>query len=573
MKTLRPYQEEAVEILAEGGLNASGLGAGKTLISVETCRLLQLGRPPRILVVAPITTLRQWEATFVEQFPSLGVKNLVHIVGTHHRDRDNWALMTKKRPGVFIIGWEAMHGAVPEEIRRGGSRGKNANRAKPEVTMDAVRMAKSKGFVPPWTRTGIWDLMILDEVHRACNHRGVPYHVLKLIRAGRKLGLSATPGGNSPEGLWAVLNLLWPKKYANRWDWLYEHFHITETVVRGAPAPVRKIGNERRPGTVWGDIPAVVRFRTEEVYDQLPPVIERVVTVPMAPEQEEQYRDFEEQCLAWLSDQPVATPLPIEQRIRLRQAALGTLKAEEMARRVSYRLSHAEKTILDAWKAYQDERSDAAWGDFVRAYNSKLPRGEKHLLESRFQRILHKQAKLEQGIEFEDIDLDELDISYEEEADQLKLEAIKDILADLPDGEPLLVWTHSAKWARMAEKKLGSQAVAWTSSTTAARRRKIEDGFGTQWRVLIAQLQSLSTGVDWLKHTCRCEVIASCTEDEVMNQQAEGRLHRPGQKSPVQRWRLVTEGTIDDDVNLNNLEKRARMGSLYGDNVRRDEAA
>src|SRR5690606_41169223 len=161
-------------------------------------------------------------------------------------------------------------------------------------------------------------------------------------------------------------------------------------------------------------------------------------------------------------------------------------------------------------------------------HNRSLPRGARHLLESRLDRILHKQSKLARGIESEELTLDELDISFDETAQQPKLDAVRDILADLPDGEPLLVWTHSAKWARMAEKKLGSQAVAWTSRTTAARRVKIQEGFGTQWRVLIAQPQSLSTGVDWLKHACRCEVIASCTEDEVMNEQAEGRLHRPG---------------------------------------------
>lgn len=572
MKVLRKYQEEAVEILAEGGLNASGLGAGKTLISVEMCRLLNLGRAPRILVVAPITTLHQWEETFVEQFPSLGIKNLVHVVGTHRKNPETWSLMTKKRPGVYIIGWEAMHGAVPEELRRAGSKGKNANRKNPEVTQDAVRKAISKGFVPPWTRTGTWDIVILDEVHRACNRKGVPHHVLKLIKAHRRLGLSATPGGNHPKGLWAVLNLLWPEKYSSFWDWANEHFYVTEEVINRAGATKRSIGEERRPGSVWTDIPAVVRFRTEEVYDQLPPVIERTVSVSMTPEQEEQYLDFEEQSLAWLSDQPVATPLPIEQRIRLRQAALGTLKAEEAVRRVSYRLSRSERAIVEAWREYQGNHAGAAREDFLRVYNGKLARGERHLLEDRFHRILEKQLKLDQGVEFEEFVLDDLDISYEEGADQLKLEAVKDILADLPDDEPLLVWTHSAKWARMAERKLGSQAVAWTSGTTAARREKIKNGFGTQWRVLIAQLQSLSTGVDWLKHACRCEVIASCTEDEVMNQQAEGRLHRPGQKSPVQRWRLVTEGTIDDDVNLSNLEKRARMGSIYLDNVKREAA-
>ncbi|MFE0472443.1 SNF2-related protein [Streptomyces sp. NPDC058947] len=579
MKTLRPYQEEAVEILAEGGLNASGLGAGKTLISVETCRSVQPlhGGAPRILVVAPITTLRQWEMSFAEQYPSLRAKSLVHVVGTPHKDPEAWSLMTKKRPGVYIIGWEAMHGAVPDEIRRGGSRGRNANRRKPKVTMAAVRSAIAKGFVPPWTRTGVWDVVILDEVHRACNHQGVPFHVLKLIKAVRRLGLSATPGGNSPEGLWAVLNLLWPEKYANRWDWLYEHFKVTPKVVRGAPAPVLEIGRELRPGSVWNDIPAVVRFRTEEVYSQLPPVIERVVTVPMAPEQQEQYLDFEEQCLAWLSDQPVATPLPVEQRIRLRQVALGTLKAEEAVKRRTYRLSRKEQEILKEWADYQSSRprEASAWGDFVRHHNRGLTQGERHLLESHFQRMLYKQRKLEAGIEAETITLEDPDISFEEQAEQPKLDAIKDILADLPEDEPLLVWTHSAKWARMAEKKLGSKAVSWTSSTTETKRRKIEDGFGTQWRVLIAQLQSLSTGVDWLKDACRCEVIASHTEDEVINQQAEGRLRRPGQKSPVQRWRLVSERTIDDKVYQANMLKRARMGLIYQDNVndREGEAA
>ncbi|MCP9209664.1 SNF2-related protein [Streptomyces sp. NEAU-Y11] len=581
-----------MSILAEGGLNASDLGAGKTLTSVEACRLLQLGRPPRILVVAPPTILDHWRSTFVEQFPSLGERNRVHIVGTHRKDTENWSLMTRKRPGVYIIGWNAMHGGVPEATRREASRGRNANAAHPKVTAAATRKAISKGQVPPWTRTGVWDLVIMDEVHRACNRHGVPYHVLKLIK-GRKLGLSATPGGNEPQRLWAILNILWPDKYTSFWDWANEKFHVSEEGVRGAPTPVRVIGEEIRPGSTWEDIPAVVRVRTEEVYDQLPPVIEREVRVSMTPEQEEQYRDFEDQCLAWLGEVPVATPLPIEQRIRLRQAALGTLKAEEAVHRIDYKLNRPQQKVMQAWQAYLDDHADGAQedpaalfdeqlsvarllcialivADFLGTHCADMTAEKRHLEETRFDQALAKQAKLDQGVEFEDVELG-LDISYDEEAAQPKLDAVKEILADLPEGEPLLVWTHSAKWARMAEKKLGSQAVSWTMKATATKREKIKAGFGTEWRVLIAQLQSLSEGVDWLKDVCRCEVIASPTEDEVKNQQAEGRLRRPGQKSPVQRWRLVSEGTIDEDVNLANLLKRGRMSSLYKDDAIRKE--
>lgn len=599
MKILRDYQEETVDILADGGLNASGLGAGKTLTSVEACRLLSnLGRVPRILVISPTLVRNHWMSTFIEQFPSLGAKDAIHVVGTHRKDPENWARMTRKRPGVYIIGWNAMHGGVPEQIRRDASNGRNANAKNPKVTMASARKAIAAGKVPPWTRTGVWDLVIMDEVHRANNRQGVPFHVLKLIKGTKKIGLSATPAGDHPKNLWAILNILWPDRYGAFWDWAENHFHIDIEVVRGAPSPIRKIGKERFPGATWKNIPAVVRYRTEDVYDQLPPVIARKVSVPMASLQEAQYLDFQEQSLAWLSGVPVGTPLPIAQRIRLRQAALGTLKAEEIVRR----------------KFQQVPERDLA--EFLRsAINPKVhrPKGwtpnpcdvNKHL--SRFFR--NATRGMEVNVWVKDVtdfnfnespsiplskaltvrafgnsvnrtgedsvrvshEVEELDISFEETTDQPKLEAVKEILADLPPGEPLLVWTHSAKWARMAEKALGKQAASWTMKTTASKRKKIEAGFGVEYRVLFAQLQSLSEGVDWLKDACRCEVFASTSEWEVMNQQAEGRLHRPGQKSPVQRWMLITEGTIDDDVNLSNLLKRDRTSIFYGD--KREESA
>lgn len=534
MKTLRSDQIEAVRTLAQGGINASGLGAGKTLTSVELCRQLDLGRPPRVLVVAPPTILRPWEATFCEQFPALKERDLVHVVGTHRKDADNWALMTRKRPGVFIIGWNAMHGSIPEETRRQASRGGARLHKKPKATLAAAKRGIREGTVPPWTRTGTWDLLILDEAHRAVNRHGVPRQVLKLIKADRRVALSATPGGSHPQGLWTLLNLIWPDRYPDFWSWARRHFEVeVKEYYKGGQREIQEIiGEEKWPGSVWGDIPAVVRYRTEEIAE-LPPIVERTVPVRMAPEQERQYREFQHQCLAWIGDHPVATQIPIEQRIRLRQVALGTLLAEEAEKR---------------WGRWVEEKH----------LDDVLP----HLKGGRILRRRVLGGRSEVLVTYL---TDDVDISYDPDAPQPKLDAVCDIIGDLPDDEPVLVWVHSAKWARMAEKRLGGQAVAWTMKTTAAKRKKIESGFGTEWRILIAQLQSLSEGVDWLKDACRCEIIASSTESIVWNEQAEGRLHRPGQKSPVQRWRLITEGTIDEDVELSNLKKRARMASLYTD--------
>lgn len=546
MKTLRPYQRETVRILAGGGINASGLGAGKTVTSVEAVRELRLGRMPRVLVVAPINTLGQWQRTFEEQFPSLAEKGLTRMLGTHRKDTENWSLLTarKKPAGVFIIGWNAMHGGIPEDIRRRASNGRNALAKEPKATKAAALKAMKEGTVPPWTRTGTWDLVILDESHRMTNRNGVPRYVLKCIKADRWLLLSATPGGNKPEGLWTPLNLVWPDKYPAFYDWARVHFDFDDKSYykNGKKVEHQVIGEELVPGGVWRDIPAIVRYRTEEVVDQLPPVIEREIRVPMAPEQEEQYRDFEGQSLAWLADQPVASPLPVEQRTRLRQAALGTLRADEVTTRKKSWVSRQKHFLL---------KMDP------KVYDLKV-------LE---ERVEGDSAKL-----YVSYAVDKLEVSYEENASQPKLTALLDLIADLPPDEPLLVWTHSARWARMAEKAIGSSSIAWTMKTTLAKRKEIEVGFGKQWRILIAQLQSLSEGVDWLKDVCRCEAIISYTEDNVMNEQAEGRLHRPGQTSPVQRWRFVTEQSIDDEVYLNNLAKRARMGSLYRDDTRKGNA-
>lgn len=548
MKTLRPYQEETRRILAGGGINASGLGAGKTVTSVEAVRLLKLGRMPRVLVVAPINTLSQWQRTFEEQFPSLAEQGLTTILGTHRKDTENWSRLTarQKPPGVFIIGWQAMHGGIPEDIRRRASSGRNALAKEPKATKAAALKAMKEGTVPPWTRTGTWDLVILDESHRMVNRHGVPRYVLKCIKTDRWLLLSATPGGNKPEGLWTPLNLVWPERYPAFHDWARMHFQMDDKSYykAGKKVEVETIGEELVPGGVWRDIPAIVRYRTEEVVDQLPPVIEREILVPLGTEQLEQYRDFEGQSLAWLAEQPVAAPLPVEQRTRLRQAALGTLRADEVTTR--------KKSWVTPQKHF-DLRMNP------RVYDLKVL--EEKADEDTGQVKVHVSYAI-----------DKLEVSYEENAPQPKLTALIDLLSDLPPDEPLLVWTHSARWARMAEKAIGSQAVAWTMKTTAAKRKQIESGFGTQWRVLIAQLQSLSEGVDWLKDVCRCEAIVSYTEDNVMNEQAEGRLHRPGQTSPVQRWRFTSVGTIDDEVYVNNLEKRARMKSIYRDKTESEES-
>lgn len=522
-KTLRPYQKESLRVLGSStsGLDASEMGTGKTLVATRRVSLLDTnGRAPRVLIVAPVNTHDQWIASFASEYPSLVGSPNLRIVGTHKNDEEGWRMMTGRLPGVYVIGWEAMRGLTPMSVKlvseddpkktmsmsgpvpegwvkaskSGASRGYGDLCESGKLTVQAVREAMRCGDVPPWHRTGTWDLVIADESHRIQNRHSSNRRVLNLIETTSKLALSGTPAGNKPQGLWATLNWLWPKRYRSFWDWAGLYLIIQEKHISRYDT-VQEIVGEKHPGSTFTDIPCVVRWRTQEVADHLPEVIERIVPVVMGPKQRKIYDDFERDAFSWLDDQPVMTDLPITQRIRLRQAALGQIKATK------------------------------------------------------------KNA-------------DKLDIDFTKTGDQPKISAIKEILSDLPDNEPVLIFTHSAKWAVMFAESLDKDfgpARAWTGALSKPQRDALKEAFGSSVRIVVAQVASIAEGVDGLQFVCRCEIWASPSEDGLINEQAKARLHRPGQKQIVQRWLLQSKDSIDTDVDASLRNRRAQMRAMYRD--------
>lgn len=590
MKELRDYQVKSQLILARdtSGLDGSDMGTGKTLTGVERVREIagNLGRAPRVLVVAPPNTQRQWRGLFGEQFPSMALSPRLRIVGTPASDPESWNnYLLKKTHGIYIIGWEGMRGVAPKSIqiikqeaheRRERARevmreAKKVLRRKratekeklaalaaveqaqkdviitsaeqavtkgavPEgwvpkdpggalrgygglykgghtLTKKAVTAAMKHGDVPPWSRTGTWDLVIADESHRMARRDSINKITMTFLKANAKLAMSATPSGNKPEGMWSTLNWLWPRIYSAFWTWARTFLVIEDSYI-SSDVTAQKIIGEKDPGSTWIDIPCKVRHRVSDVRDQLPDVIERIVEIPMAAEQQRIYGEFADRSLAWIDDHPVGEKLPLGQRIRLRQAALGTL-----------------------------------------------------------------------AVTAEDPDIE---LGFRTGAPQPKLDMVKDILSDLADTEPVIIYTHSAKWAVMAADALNEagiygEARVWTGALSAKERDAVKEGFGVMTpsgprarfpfrgiRVIVAQLQAIAEGVDGLQHRCACEIWASPTEAEAtVNGQARGRLHRDGQTRPVQRWLLHSLDTIDVGLDASLRLRRIQMKQFYRDKENR----
>ena len=291
MEALTPTAQQATAIgrivneQSRATLNGSTMGAGKTLIAVESAKGLNA---ETILVIAPLGTRVGWKVTFERQGVTLPFKWINSTKAGKQALADwEWQL-----PGVYFVG--------VEYFARLGWEGK--------------------------ARTRVWakvpDMVMFDEVHRAQNRTSKTFKTLKQLNAGYKMAMSGTPTGNKFDGAWAVTKWLWPNVVPNSyWEWVdtwcavqYDHF---------APNNKKVVG-EKKPGAFFNSLPCYVRIESE-----LDVQLEEYVSyVELSAEQRKAYDQLEKNMITWVEGNPLVVEFPISLRARLRQATLGMFSVD-----------------------------------------------------------------------------------------------------------------------------------------------------------------------------------------------------------------------------------------------------
>lgn len=285
-----PDQQSAIRrMLTEptrAALNASTMGAGKTLKAVEVAKGLDADT---ILLIAPLNTRLGWKTTFERQGVDLPFKWMRTSKDGERAIQDwQWQL-----PGIYFVG--------VEYFVRLGWNGKD--------------------------RTSMWshvpDLVLFDEVHRSQNRKSKTHKTLKQVKAGYKLAMSGTPTGNSFEGAWAVTKWLWPSEIDNSyWRWV-ERWCATEFDRFSASG--KKVVGEKKPGAFFNSLPCYIRIESEFDAD----LVEEQVYVELTAAQRKAYAELEKKMVTWIENKPIVVEFPIALRIRLRQATLGLFTLDE----------------------------------------------------------------------------------------------------------------------------------------------------------------------------------------------------------------------------------------------------
>ena len=336
-------------------LIASETGTGKTLIAVESLRDDEVN-----LIVCPLSTFDSWEETINAQRPDM----VVRIIDKNDKNNETFELLKAGVAGTYIIGQEFFHIAATEVekkdglILRGrtpishgrvkfqnrdgksvGTVGSDANgnfTLRQTVESDLANIVPAsmidgeitaEQFTTPgrkrrwkWSNVKTVDVIVVDEVHSAKNRNSKMFKMLKTLKVNRlKLGMSATPGGDTFDGLWSICRWLWPDGNVvegSHWVWQqrWMTFKFDAYTQSG-----KRFTHEKNEGEFVKTLPCYIR----EKADRVPVEPWWSVSMGMTDAQKEQYEAMKKDSVAWLNDNPLVADLPLVQKIRLRQMCLG----------------------------------------------------------------------------------------------------------------------------------------------------------------------------------------------------------------------------------------------------------
>ena len=293
------YVERVVNEPTRSTLISLETGDGKTVVALG---VVQATGVEQLLIIAPLNTKDGWQHHVQVMLPNLTFK----VIDSSAKGSTHFQQLRAKEPGAYF--------ATKDYFALSGT--SSQPREKKDGTM-------TKGRIQTRNWRFSVEMIILDESHNANNRDTASYKVLRQVQATWKLALSATPAGNKFHRLWETTRWLWPEQIdrsKKRWEaeWCrteYNPFNYSHTEVVG----------EKVPGAFVASLPCYIKSKTSFKI----PTTTISVKTPLTAKQREQYASMLKNSLLWIDEHPLVAELPIVQKIRLRQIALGEVTFDE----------------------------------------------------------------------------------------------------------------------------------------------------------------------------------------------------------------------------------------------------
>lgn len=506
---------------------ADDMGLGKTCQIIGFLSYLQLKKVDGVhLIVVPGSTLENWLREFEKFAPDMNV-------------RPYYGLQSEREELQYSIeqDWSSI-----------------------DVIVTTYDMAVSKMDNKFLRKMGPFSVCVYDEAHALRNPNSQRYQQLVRIGADFKVLLTGTPLQNNLQELVAILAFIMPEMFSQKEEdlqYIFKHKASTKDTASAALLSSDRIGRARTMMT-----PFILRRKKAQVLD-LPAKTSRIEYCDMTDSQGNYYADLLEAAQKFFTEKASgATKGSAKQSsnvlMALRKAAIHPL----LARRL-----YDDKVLDKMVKALQ--KTDEFGGnppDKIRAYldgtaAQSLKGGDFGLHKFCYEReSMRKKFALK----------------HQEWMDTGKVKKFQELVTRYAaNGDRVLVFSQFTTLMDILEAVLETMGVKFMrldGSTKMDTRQDMIDQFYEDESITVFMLSTRAGGAGINLAAANKVIIFDSGFNPQDDIQAENRAHRVGQTRPVEVVRLVTKGTIEEQIHALGESKLALDERVAGEGATEADA-
>ena len=476
------------------------MGLGKTLQTIAfIAHLAEIGEPGPHLIVVPSATLENWLKEFQRFAPGLIVK--------------------------------PYYGSIPERemMRMQYEEDRDTQQVNVLVTTYVIAKAKEDSR---WLKNYGFTCTVYDEGHQLKNPTSDVASKLTKIRSKFRLLLTGTPLQNNLHELMGLLKFLMPDIFERKEEDLQAIFkQQVHTITEDTSSRQMLLSKQRIERARSMLTPFILRRKKWQVLKDLPKKERKVEYCDMTPEQHEIYSQWI--AKAWdvrdrkMRGERVPADESANVLVRLRQAAIHPLLF-----RYFYKDRTLQKIAKTCPKIDVFHQSNP---EFIMKELVEYADFETHALCSKH-KLLNPYM----------LDDDKWEVSG-------KVQALLRLLATFQkEGHRTLVFSQFVMVLDILERVLTSQEIKYLrldGSTKVDERQDLIDEFNAEGSDIPVFMLSTKAGGAGINLASANRVIVFDSgfnpQDDV---QAENRAHRIGQTKDVEVWRLITKGTVEEQI-------------------------
>ncbi|PVH80423.1 hypothetical protein DL98DRAFT_418592 [Cadophora sp. DSE1049] len=573
--TMKPYQLSGLSFMMYlhhnglSGILGDEMGLGKTLQTISLIQYLKendpkagTGRLQRpFLVVCPLSVLSSWMSEVKKWAP--GLKAI----------RFHGPLGERQRLKKIVVGEIDMYGNLTAQAKQKMKGRKNVGKIisldtdsedEDDVGVDVVVTTYDCFKAEQsWFKTAfVWRYVVLDEGHTVKNHASLTSKALHGIKAEYRLILTGTPLQNNLSELWSLLHWLYPEVFIDKTNHLFDtSFNLSKgqysnTVLDDSRRLLELIMLRRMKSSSGVDL-------------NLPPKTEVLLFVPLSPMQRFWYTRMITKADQGLLDELFKGAKTKEEE-NMHALKMAEEREAEIMKIESEALAVLENDALigsDAWK----ETKAILEQTVQREQMENQDEGKKSDWQKLMNLLMQLRKVCNHPYQIQNAEPDPYETGDHVITASGKFIVLAKLVNELvvKQKKKILIFSGFTKMLDLVEEMLllrGGDGSSFRSmridGATARARRNLGirqfNNLDSDYRVMLISTRAGGLGINLA--TASDVVLLDQDWNPQITLQAEARAHRIGQKNPVTIYKLVSQGTVEEQM-MGRIQKKLYLSA------------